>query len=153
MNILKKFLIFALLGFFMMSSNMAFSKECDNFIPKKPPIAEQKRIDKLLNERLNFTKEQKEKIRKNHSAFSKEMDKIIAQMQEEHNKIRNIYMLGLPPFQANIRSAKHKANLVILKQKADCLRDKNRKNFEEILTQEQKSEFEKIKIEIHERKF
>ena len=153
MNILKKFLIFALFGFFAVSPNMAFSKECDNFIPKKPPVAEQKRIDKLLNDRLNFTKEQKEKIRKNHSAFSKEMDKIIAQMQEEHNKIRNIYMLGLPPFQANIRSAKHKANLVILKQKADFLRDKNRKNFEEILTQEQKNEFEKIKIEIHERKF
>ena len=153
MNIPKNILTIALLGFFMMSPNMAFSKECDNFIPKKPPVAEQKRIDKLLNDRLNFTKEQKEKIRKNHSAFSKEMDKIIAQMQEEHDKIRNIYMLGLPPLQANLRSAKHKANLVILKQKADFLRDKNRKNFEEILTQEQKSEFEKIKIEIHERKF
>lgn len=153
MNILKNILIIAFLSFFIVGSNMAFSKECDNFIPKKPPIAEQKRIDKLLNDRLNFTKEQKEKIRKNHSAFSKEMDKIIAQMQEEHDKIRNIYMLGLPPFQANLRSAKHKANLVILKQKADFLRDKNRKNFEEILTQEQKSEFEKIKIEIHERKF
>ena len=77
------------------------------------------------------------------------MNKIIKKMQELHDKIRNVYLTGIPKFQADIKTAPLKAELVLLKQQADKLRIEHRKNFENILTPEQKAKFQMLKKEMH----
>ena len=140
---MKKIVI--ILSIIILSVSSAIAHECSF---KRPDMKEFRKIDKLLNERLNFTPEQKIEIRKNHTKFKHEMDKIIDEMENEHTKIRNIYLSGIPQFQAQLKSAPSKAKLVILKQKADNLRQENRKQFEQILDENQKAEFEKIKLEL-----
>ena len=137
--------IICLFAIVILSLTSVMAQEC-NF--KRPDIKELRKIDKLLNDRLNFTPEQKVEIRKNHTKFKHKMDKVIDEMQSEHEKIRDIYLSGIPPFQAQLKSAPHKAKLVLLKQEADNLRKENRKQFEQLLDENQKAEFEKIKIEL-----
>ena len=72
---------------------------------------------------------------------------VVNDMEELHIKIRNVYLTGIPKWQADLRTAKLKTDLVALKQKADKLKEQRRKNFESILTEEQKIEFEKIRAE------
>jgi len=118
-------------------------------LPHKPTYKERKEINTLLNEKLNFTQEQEEQIRDNRIAHKKEMSKIINKMQKLHDKIRDVYYSGIPKFQADIKTAPMKAELVLLKQEADKLRLEHRKKFENILTQEQKIKFNELKKEIH----
>jgi len=115
--------------------------------PHKPTYKEQKQIDKMLDERLKLTDEQKNYIKTNRPKHLKEMENTLNKMENLHTKIRNIYLLGIPKYQADIRTAPLKAELALLKQSADKQKQENRKNFENILTKEQKIEFEKIKQE------
>ena len=109
-------------------------------------------IDAYLTQKLNLTKEQKETLENNKKKHIKEIKKIIKKMQDEHDSIRNVYLSGIPKFQADVKTAPSKTRLVILKIEADKLREQNRKNFENTLTQEQKIEFEKIKQEFRAKK-
>lgn len=111
----------------------------------RPNYIKQKQIDKMLDERLKLTDEQKDVLRKNRSIHQKEMNKILADMEKKHTQIRDIYYSGIPKFQADIKTAPMKAELYILKQNADKLRIEHRKTFENILSDEQKIEFELIK--------
>jgi len=113
---------------------------------------EQKEFDKILHERLNFTEEQKKEIKKNHEEYRKNIEKTIQQMEALQIKIRNVYLCGLPKWQTDLRTAPYKAELVLLKQDAENKRLENRKKFENILTSEQKLEFEKIKKEAHQKR-
>lgn len=143
--------IMTLLTITLISSNIAFAHDCDKHIPYKPTFKEQRQMDKMLDERLNLTNTQQEQLRKNRSEHRKQMDNIIENMEIQHKKIRDVYYSGIPKFQADLKTAPMKAELVILKQNADKLRQENRKKFEQILTQEQKVEFEKFKKEMHEK--
>jgi Spy/CpxP family protein refolding chaperone len=129
----------------------AYAHDCNKIIPQKPTFKERRQMDRMLDERLNLTSEQQEQLRKNRSEHRKQMDNIIENMEYQHKKIRDVYYSGIPKFQADIKTAPMKAELVILKQNADKLRQENRKNFEQILTQEQKVEFAKLKKEMHEK--
>ena len=84
---------------------------------------------------------------RNKKVASQLMEKIIKEMKKKHEAIRNVYLSGIPKFQADVKTAPYKAELVILKQNANKLRQKNRKNFESILTTEQKAEFQILKQE------
>ena len=75
------------------------------------------------------------------------MEPIIKEMQSLHDEIKSIYNCKYHKFQADIETAPLKAQLALSKQKADKLRMEHRKNFEKILTPEQKIEFEKFKNE------
>lgn len=140
--------IISILSILIVLSASAQAHECYNKdIPPKPSFMQQKKMDNLLNERLQLTQEQQEQLRKNRSESRKEMEKIIKEMKKKHEAIRNVYLSGIPKFQADVKTAPYKAELVILKQNANKLRQKNRKNFESILTTEQKAEFQILKQE------
>lgn len=122
-----------------------FAQPCPNGdIPRKPTFKEKREFDKLINEKLNLTQEQQETLKKNRSKHIKEMEKIVDDMQKLHDKIRDIYLTGIPKFQADLKSAPMKAELVMLKQNADKLRLEHRKSFEAILTPEQKTIFKQM---------
>ena len=118
-----------------------------NPIQHTPTIKEQKNFDKIMDERLNLTQEQKNYIKSNRAKHFKEMEKTISKMEVLHKKIKNVYILGIPKYQADLRTAPYKAELAILSQNAQKQRAQFRKNFESILTPEQKIEFEQMKKE------
>lgn len=115
--------------------------------PHKPTYKERKEFDKMLDDRLKLTKEQKEYIKQTRPKHIAQMEADVKKMQNLHDKISEVYMLGIPKYQADIRTAPMKAELALVKQNIDKQRKENRKNFESILTKEQKTEFEKIKQE------
>ena len=132
-------------------NSMVFAHDCCTR-EHKPDKQQRKQINEFLIERLNLTEEQQNNLSKNQSEHRKKIKKIIKEMEVEHDKIRDIYLTGIPKFQADIKSAPHKAKLVILKQNADKLKEERRKFFDSILTKEQKIEFEKIKKEYQDKK-
>ena len=140
----KIFYIFMIL---MMSVVFAYDEQQPPIKPHKPTIKEQKQFDKMLDERLKLTPEQKNYIKQNRPKHIKEMEKTISKMENLHKKIKNVYMLGIPKYQADLRTAPYKAELAILKQNAQRQKAENRKNFENILTKEQKLELEKMRQE------
>lgn len=143
---MKKILIF--LSIILISTSSNFAHECtDKNFSKKPSLKEQRQMDVFLSEKLNLTQEQQEILKKNRSQYKKNMEKIVKEMQELHDKIKDIYLTGIPKFQADIRTAPLKAQLVTLKQNANKLRQERRQAFENILTEEQKIKFEAIKKE------
>lgn len=145
--------ILTLMTIIMLTNCTVQAHDCDKEIPHKPTFKERRQMDKMLDERLNLTDEQQEQLRKNRAEHRKQMDNIIENMEIQHKKIRDVYYSGIPKFQADLKTAPMKAELVILKQNADKLRQENRKNFEQILTQEQKVEFEKFKKEMHKNQY
>jgi len=141
--------IITILGIILLTTSCSFAHNCENKnFPHKPTFKEQRQIDKLLNEKLNLTQEQQAVLKENRSKHRREMEKIVKDMQDLHDKIRNVYLTGIPKFQADLKTAPLKAELVILKQNADKLRAEHRKAFEDVLTDEQKVEFELLKKEI-----
>ena len=144
-----------ILNIFTIFTMLIFSANADIVHQQKFPFhsnpkeiaKEHEAFDKLLNERLNFSIEQKKAIRENHENYKNEISKIFSKMEKLQLKIRNVYLSGLPKWQTDLRTAPYKAELVLLKQEAENKRIENRKNFENILTEEQLLEFEKIKKE------
>ncbi len=119
---------------------------CNQF-QHTPTTKEQKNFDKIMDERLNLTQEQKNYIKANRAKHFKEMEKTISKMESLHKKIKNVYIIGIPKYQADLRTAPYKAELALLSQNARKQRAQFRKNFESILTPEQKIEFEQMKKE------
>ena len=117
----------------------------------KPTKKDIKQIDKMLETRLNLSQEQIKILRANKQKNIKEIEKSISKMESLHKKIRDIYMLGIPKYQADLKSAPYKMELVVHKQNIDKIRSQNKRNFEAILTPEQKAEFKKIQSEMPKR--
>ena len=136
-----------LITLILLSATFCVAQEQPPIKPHKPTLQERKQFDNMLDERLKLTQEQKNYIKQNRSKHIKEMEKTISQMEDLRKKIKNVYLLGLPKYQTDLRTAPYKAELAILKQNAHKQKMQNRKNFENILTPEQKQEFEKIKKE------
>ena len=118
------------------------------FAAKKPTFQEQRKMNALLNEKLNLSQEQQDLIDKNRSQHKKEMSKVVKKMETLHDEIKEMYIIGIPKFQADLRTAPKKAELVKLKQEADKLRLDYRKSFENILNDEQKIRFDTLKKEV-----
>ena len=140
---MMRFLILAIV--FLLNTSV-FAHDCmQKNTPHKPSFKEQRQIEEFFNEKLNLTQEQKEILKKNRTQHRKEMQKIIQNMEIQHDKIRDVYYSGIPKFQADIKTAPMKAELVILKQNANKLRQEHRKSFESILTEEQNLLFQAFK--------
>ena len=139
-------IIFFSVILFSQSTNAQVYNENYNQYQKKT-FKEIKEIDSMLNERLNLSEEQKEYIKNNRQKHKKEIEDSIDKMKELQIKIRNIYLTGIPKWQADLRTAGYKTELAIIKQNIDKMKADNRKNFENILNDAQKIEFEKIKKE------
>ena len=117
-------------------------------MPPKPTSKEIKQMDKLIEQRLNLTDEQIKMLKTNKQKNMKELEKIVSKMETLHKKIRDVYLLGIPKYQADLRTAPYKMELALLKQNADTIRYQNRKFFLSILTNEQKNEFKLLKEEL-----
>lgn len=135
----------------LISANVVFAVH--NFdIPSKESIKRESKIDEYLDTRLHFTRDQKTFIKQNRQMYRKEMEATVKQMQSVHDEIRNVYMTGIPKYQADFKTATKKAQLVVLKQNIRHIKEERRKAFESILDKEQKAEFEKIKKEFAEKR-
>ncbi len=141
---IKKFLI--LTGFFFCLTGISMAHHHFD-IPTKESVKQECKMDEYLDSRLHFTPEQKSYIKHNRQKYKKDMEKIVKQMQDCHDRIFEVYMLGLPRYQTDIRTAADKAMLVVLKQNAKRTKESHIKAFEAILSNEQKIEFQKIRKE------
>ncbi len=150
---MKKSLIYAVISGLLLSSTMAFA-ETTQQLPQQPKqeckkVMKKQRPHKInLDERLKLTEEQKKQahdIRMDgHKKIKPVMEKIKAKkmeakaINEDANLSAEAKAQKLAPIKADIRK---------LKQEARKIRQENTKEFEAILTPEQKAEFEKIKQE------
>lgn len=142
----KNFITFILALLLIGSSNRVFAHHCCD-VPEKLTPQKEARLDNYLDSRLHFSDEQKVLIKQNRKKFRKQIEKEVVQMKKIHDEIRNVYLTGIPKYQADIKTAPKKAQLVLLKNNVDRIRAERRKNFEQILDENQKVEFEKIKKE------
>ena len=147
---IKRKLIY--LFFVFMIANYVCANDCEFENKYKKPktlkeFKQQKEKDLMFKERLNLTDEQVEILKENRAKHRKEIEKLVKQMQVLHDEIRDIYLLGLPKFQTDLRTAPKKAELVILKQNATNLKKQYSKQILDCLNEEQKLEFYKIREE------
>lgn len=101
-----------------------------------------------FEKRLNLTDEQKKKIEANRKADQEKIKPVMKKLKENRDEIRelkhnNTLSDSEKTKKLNTLLKENKA----LKEKADKYRQENMKNFEAILTDEQKVEFAKIKQE------
>ena len=142
----KKF--FILLTTIIISTANVLAHECHHEEFQKSTFKQKVEINAQLNERLNLTSQQQAQLRKNRAEYRKNINDIIEKMEKLHLNIRDIYYSGIPKFQADLKTASMKTELVLLKQNANKLREEHRKNFIKILTPEQKIEFQNFKKEL-----
>ena len=113
--------------------------------PSKAEL-EAKRVE--FEKRLNLTEEQKLKIEANKQKDKEKMKPLFEEMKAKRGELRSIRLNpALSDLEKSKKSAVIEKDLIDLRVKADELRSNNMKNFENILTKEQKVEFAKIKEE------
>ena len=147
---MKKTLLY-ILTFAIFIANTTFA---DSVEQSNPDIKSKRQpeIDKMLDERLHLTAEQKAFLEKNRIEYREEMKKTVKRMEFIRKKIKYIYITQTNKIEADIKSTPLKIELALLKQQADKIRLQSRKNFENTLDNTQKIEFEKIKEELHNKK-
>ncbi len=139
--------IIYLLASILIFTNLFLITNANQIKTDNKPCADKKEFIQMIDSRLNLTDEQKEILKKNRQNNKKEIRKILNKMEKLTKEIKSIYLSSNSKLEADIKSSTKKMQLVLLKQEADNLRKKHREEFEKILTQNQKSEFEKIKNE------
>lgn len=113
--------------------------------PSKAEI-EAKKLE--FEKRLNLTEEQKLQIEKNKQKDKEKIKPLYEEMKVKRGELRSIRLNpSLSELEKSKKSAVIEKELIDLRVKADELRVNNMKNFENILTKEQKMEFAKIKEE------
>ncbi len=100
-----------------------------------------------LDERLKLTEEQKKQAHDIRMQGHKKMKPVFEKMKAKKEQIREIKKSDLSQEQKAKKIEPLKKDLKKLKQEARKIRMENTKEFEAILTPEQKAEFEKIKQE------
>lgn len=139
--------IIYLLASILIFTNLFLITNANQIETNNKPCADKKEFIQMIDSRLNLTDEQKEILKKNRQKNKKEIRKILNKMEKLTKEIKSIYLSSNSKLEADIKSSTKKMQLVLLKQEADNLRKKHREEFEKILTQDQKTEFEKIKNE------
>ena len=114
-----------------------------HFEGQKPPKMERPDIE----ERLNLTEEQKQKAHEIRMNGQEKMKPVFAKMQAKKQEIKKVTDSNLSQDQKDKKITQLKEELQAVKNEAKNIRTENRKEFEAILTPEQKAEFEKIKQE------
>lgn len=114
------------------------------FHSKEEMEAKKAEIDK----RLNLTEEQKAQIEKNKEKDRNKIKPVIEKIRADRKELHEIYTNEtLTRAEKDKKAAKVKKDLSKQKNLADKYRKENIKNFESVLTPEQKTEFAKIKQE------
>lgn len=135
----------------VLSFTLNFSYADVNYYKKhhqKRPQRQEKQIDKMLIERLNLSNEQVDALKANKNKRKKEMEALFTKMHKIHDEIRDVYLSGIPKYQADIVTAPKKARLVILKQNIKTIQNERRKEFLNILNDKQKAEFQIMREEM-----
>ncbi len=101
-----------------------------------------------FEKKLNLTEEQKKQIEENRQKDHEKIKPIVEQIKQKRQEIRStIESATLTDEEKSKKTADLLKELDALKLQADNLRKENMKNFENILTEKQKKDFEKIKQE------
>lgn len=101
-----------------------------------------------FEKRLNLTEEQKKQIEENRQKDHEKIKPIMEQIKQKRQEIRNtIESTTLTEEEKSKKTADLLKELDALKLQANNLRKENMQNFENILTEKQKKEFQKIKQE------
>jgi Spy/CpxP family protein refolding chaperone len=117
----------------------------------KPPFHSKEEMEAKkaeIDKRLNLTEEQKKQIEKNKEKDRKKIKPVIDKMHADKKELHEIYGNDtLTRAEKDKKAKKIKKDLKKQKNLADKYRKENMKNFESVLTTEQKEEFAKIKQE------
>lgn len=100
-----------------------------------------------LEDKLNLTDKQKAQVKANRIKARKEMKPIITAIGDKKEAILDVMDSDLPKDQQEVKIKALKEEIKALHKQANTLREKNMKEFENLLTAEQKVKFEKIKKE------
>lgn len=97
--------------------------------------------------RLGLTAEQKQTLDRQRNEDLKEIKPVLEEMAAKRSEFENIVNSNMPQIEKEAKLLKLKGEMRDLKARADEKRSQNMKRFEAVLTDEQKAEFEKIKLE------
>ena len=109
------------------------------------------RVQKTHNElenKLNLTDEQKVKAKEIRMKGREEIKPIIDELKAKKEKIQEIKASNISEKEKTSQIEKQRNEIKSLREQADKIREKNMSQFEEILTTEQKEEFNKFKQEM-----
>lgn len=121
-------------------------------IPNKKPCPCAKQLPQKgerpnLGDRLKLTEEQKQKAHEIRMDGHKQMKPVFEKMQLIKQELKTVEASNISQEEKDIKIKELKNQLRALHQEAKKIRIENTKQFESILTPEQKTEFEKIKQE------
>lgn len=128
-------------------SAQAFANESADTIPQKPSKEQQMKVRQSFEKRLNLTEEQKTKAKKIHQKGAKQMKSLMDKKIELKKEIRTIKKSDLDETKKHEQISKKFKEMRKLDKKAHQIRKQNGKDFEKILTDEQKNELAKMKSE------
>ena len=119
-----------------------------NFQKIHPSKAEMEKKKAEIEKRLKLTDEQKKKIQENKKQGHEKVKPILEQKQAKLQELRTIYKdNNLTKEEKQSKTASLKSDIKKLNEQANSYREENMKAFEDILTDKQKKEFNKIKQE------
>lgn len=153
---MKKSLILAGIAALMLSSTMCYAEtvKSEEIKPQQPQKMtcenkakkyEQKRAD--FDEKLKLTEEQKVKAHEIRMKGHQKMKPVFEQIKAKRQEAEMVKMSRIVKEEQDKKLAVIETEIQSLKQEARKIRMENTKEFEAILTAEQKCEFEKIKKE------
>ena len=139
----------------LMTTSAVFADTQPNNVPKKPcPHAKQlppKAEKPNIGERLNLTEEQKQKAHAIRMQGHEQIKPIFDELQLKKQELKKVEESTISQNEKDALIAEINKEIQTLRQEAKKIRIENTKQFESILTDEQKIEFEKIKQEGKER--
>ncbi len=149
---MKKSLIIAAIASLMLTSTIAYADTQTNTAPQKQPCKCQKHNPpqmkrQSLDDRLKLTEEQKQKAHEIRMEGHKKIKPVIEKIKAKNEEIKTVVQSNLKQAEKDKKIVALKKDIRELKQEARKIRNENTKQFEAILTPEQKAEFEKIKQE------
>lgn len=117
--------------------------------PHHGPSKAEMQAKKLeFENRLNLTEEQKKKIDENRAKDRELMKPVFEEMKAKRHEMKMVdFDATLTPEQKTAKKEELQTQMKVLKEKANNVRENNMKNFESLLTDEQKKEFSKIREE------
>ena len=128
-------------------ATQAIAGETPDKLPQKPPKEQYLKQRQSFEKRLNLTDKQKEKAKKIHQKGAKQMNPLMEKRNELRKEINAIKKSDLDETKKQEQISQKFKQMRSIDKKAQDIRKSNSKEFEKILTKEQKSELEKMKAE------
>lgn len=153
---MKKNLLIAGIAALLLSTTVSYA-DTDNLeqsLPKKPTCTcdchkkQPPRMQKPnFDERLKLTDEQKKQAKEIRMKGHEKIKPVMEQIKTKHEEIKKVANSDISKAKKEKQIKALKQDIQKLKQQARTIRNENTKEFEAILTDEQKAEFTKIKEE------